>query len=80
MVHLVEHLTLDFASGQDPKFVGSSPTLGSALTVRNLLGILSAPLLLSLSLSEEERIPGRLRTVSTGPDTGLKLTNCEIMA
>ena len=61
-------------------FVGSSPTLGSALTVRNLLGILSAPLLLSLSLSEEERIPGRLRTVSTGPDTGLKLTNCEIMA
>ena len=26
-----------------------------------------------------ERIPGRLHTVSTEPDTGLKLTNCEIM-
>ena len=26
-----------------------------------------------------ERIPGRLRTVSTEPDAGLDLTNCEIV-
>ena len=25
-----------------------------------------------------ERIPSRIRTVSTEPDAGLKLTNCEI--
>ena len=28
---------------------------------------------------EEERIPSRLRAVSTEPDMGLKLTNCEVM-
>ena len=29
--------------------------------------------------AERERIPGRLHTVSTDPNTGLDLTNCEIM-
>ena len=29
----VEHLTLDLGSGHDPRVVGSSPTLGSTLTV-----------------------------------------------
>ena len=28
---------------------------------------------------ERERIPSRLHTVSTEPDVGLGLTNCEIM-
>ena len=28
---------------------------------------------------ERERIPSSLRTVSTEPDAGLELTNCEIM-
>ena len=28
---------------------------------------------------EGERIPSRLRTISTGPDAGLKLMNHEIM-
>ena len=28
---------------------------------------------------ERERIPSRLLTVSTEPDVGLELTNCEIM-
>ena len=26
-----------------------------------------------------DRIPSRLRTISTEPDVGLELTNCEIM-
>ena len=26
-----------------------------------------------------ERIPGRLRTVSTEPEAGLELTSCEVM-
>jgi len=29
----VEHLSLDFGSGHDPRVVGSSPTSGSALGV-----------------------------------------------
>ena len=28
---------------------------------------------------ERERVPSRLHAVSTEPDTGLELTNCEIM-
>ena len=48
--------TLDFSSGHDLTIVGWSPTLGPALTVWSLLGILSLPLSLplpsSLSLSK----------------------------
>ena len=29
----MEHLALDFGSGHDPRVMGSSPTLGSALGV-----------------------------------------------
>ena len=44
----VKCLTLDFGSGRDLTVVGSSPTLGSALTVWSLLGVYS----LSLSFSK----------------------------
>ena len=37
----VKHLTLYFGSGRDFTVVGLSPVLGSALTARSLLGILS---------------------------------------
>ena len=40
---LVEHLTLGFGSGHDPRVMGSSAMLDSMLTVRSPLGILSAP-------------------------------------
>ena len=43
-----EHPTLDFGSGHDPRVVGSSPTSGSRLAARSLLGILC---LLSLPFS-----------------------------
>ena len=33
MAQLVEHLTLDFVSGHDPRVVGSSPVSGSVLSV-----------------------------------------------
>ena len=50
VAHLVERPTLDFSSGHDLRVVGSSPALVSPLTVQSLLGILSAPPLLVLSL------------------------------
>ena len=41
MAQSVKHLTLSFSSGHDlAVFVNLSPTLGSAWTVRSLLGIL----------------------------------------
>ena len=46
-----KHLTLDLGSGQDLWFMSSSPTSGSALTVRRLLGILSLSVSASFSLS-----------------------------
>ena len=51
MAQSVEHPTLDFGSGHDPRIVGLSPTSGSVLTVWSLLGILSFSLSLCLSLS-----------------------------
>ena len=33
MAQLVEHLTLDFGSGHDPRVLVSSPALGCALNV-----------------------------------------------
>ena len=33
MAQSVEHSTLDFSSGHDPRVVGSSPILGSMLNV-----------------------------------------------
>ena len=47
----VERPTLGFGSGHDLTvwFVGSSPALGSALTLWSLLGILSLPLPLSIN-------------------------------
>ena len=50
----VEHLTLDFCSGHDPRVVGSSPMSGSVLNVelaRDPSLLPSAPLVHSLSLS-----------------------------
>ena len=38
---MVARPRLDFSSGHDPRVVGSSPTSGSALTARSLLGILA---------------------------------------
>ena len=49
MAQLVKHLSLDFCSGHDVIVLRLSPTLGSALTVQSLLGILSLPLSLFLS-------------------------------
>ena len=61
----VEHQTLDFGSGHDPRVMGSSPTLGSTLSVETALDYLSvspyAPLpclhsahALSLSLKKKK--------------------------
>ena len=47
----VKHLTLDFSSGHDLRFVGSSPASGSVLTVQSLLRILCLPLSLRLPCS-----------------------------
>lgn len=44
MAQLVKLLTLNFGSGRDLRVVGSSRMLGSMLTARSLLGILSLPL------------------------------------
>ena len=44
MTRFVEHLTLDFDSGHDPRVVALSPSLGSTLTAQRLLGILSLSL------------------------------------
>ena len=70
-------------------FAGSSPTLGSVLTARSLLGILSLPPLcpspahthMSRGGAERgrKRIPSRLRAVSTEPYVGLELRKREIM-
>ena len=46
MAQSVERPTLDLGSGHDPRVAGSSPVLGSVLTVQSLLGILSLPLCL----------------------------------
>ena len=55
MAQLVEHLTLDFGSGHDPRVMGSSPMSGSMLSVEpawdSLSPIHSFILSLSLSLS-----------------------------
>ena len=48
VAQLVKRLALDFDSGQDPRVVGSSPTLDSVLAVKSLLGILSHTLSLLL--------------------------------
>ena len=60
MTQLVKCLTLGFGSGNGLAVRGSSPTLGSALTVWSLLGILSAPppacsFSLSVSVSQIKR-------------------------
>ena len=47
MAQLVECLTLDFGSGHDPRVMGSSPTLGSVLSVEPASDSLSPPLPLS---------------------------------
>ena len=50
VAQLAKGHTLDLSSGQDlmVQFMGSSPTLGSAQTAWNLLGIISLPLSLPL--------------------------------
>ena len=40
----VEHLTLDFASGHDPRVMGSSPVSGSAWSMERACDSLSLPL------------------------------------
>ena len=47
-VQSAKRLTLDIGSGHDPRIMGLSPAWGSALTVQDLLGILSLPLTLPL--------------------------------
>ena len=51
VAQLVKRLTLDFGSGHDLTIMRSSPTLGSVLTVRSLLGILFLHLSLLLHSS-----------------------------
>ena len=43
---LIEHLTLDFSSGHDPRVVGLSPALGSVMSMETALDsfFLSVPL------------------------------------
>ena len=50
VAQLVEHPTLDFSSGHDPRVVGSSPALGSAWSLLQILSP-SAPLPGSHALS-----------------------------
>ena len=58
MAQLVKLLTLGFGSGHDPDVMSPSPASGSALMLKSLFEILSltlslsAPPLLSLSLSK----------------------------
>ena len=65
MAQLVEHLTLDFGSGQDPRVVGWDPPLGSILgieTIEILFLLVPLPLplarapTLSLFLSKKKKI------------------------
>ena len=57
MAQLVEHPTLDLGSGQDPRVVGLSPVLGSALSGEpawdssSLFPFVAVPHLCSVSLS-----------------------------
>ena len=51
MAQSVKCPTLDFGSGHDSCFVGSSPPSGSTLTVQSLLEILSLPFTLLLPRS-----------------------------
>ena len=67
VVQLVEHPTLDSGSGHDPRVMGSSPMLGSTLSVQPAwdslplslclfpLSLLSLSLSLSLSLIKKKR-------------------------
>ena len=48
---LVEHLTLEFSSGHDPRVMGLSPMSGSALNVEPARDSLSFSLFLSPALS-----------------------------
>ena len=49
MAQLVEHLTLHFGSGHDPRVMGSSPRSGSVLIMETVRDSLSLSLSLSLS-------------------------------
>ena len=51
VAQLVKHLTLDFGSSYNVTVLGLSPTSGSVLTVRSLIGILSLPLCVPLLCS-----------------------------
>ena len=50
MTHLVEHLTLDFGSGHDPRVMDQVTTSGSVLTVEPAWDSLSLSLCLSPGL------------------------------
>ena len=52
VAQLVECLAIDFGSGHDPRVVGSSPVLGSALNVEPAWDSLSLFLCPSLSRSK----------------------------
>ena len=58
MAQLVEHPTLDFGSGHDPRVTGLSPTLGSALNMEPAWDSVSVshplPLSPAFSLSNEK--------------------------
>ena len=49
MAQSVKHMTLDFGSGNDPRVVGQSPVLGSALSMEPAYKSLCLPLPLSNS-------------------------------
>ena len=55
MAHSVEHLTLDFGSGHDPRDMGSNPTSGSVLSRESASNSLSPPLRLPLPLLTRAR-------------------------
>ena len=57
MTQLVEHLTLDFSPGHDPRVMGSSLTLGSEWHLLKILSLSpSASLPDVLSLSQIKKI------------------------
>ena len=71
MAQSVEHLTLDFGSGHDPRVMGSSPASGSELSVKPALDFLSRSLCpsppLACSLSErKEKEKGKERKKEKG--------------
>ena len=77
VAQLVEQLTLDFGSGHDPRVMGSSPMLDSALSMEPARDILSLSLSLSLSLGTWVAQPAKHLTLDFGSGHDLTVRGFE---